>query len=337
MRILIIGGTGLISGPTTKGLLTRGDQVVHFNRGWQATPPPEVQTITGDRRNTEEFETRFADEYFDAVIDMVCYNAGDAESDVRAFSGRTRHFIFCSTVCVYGDRVPHSVFIDEDHPRIPISKYARGKLEAEQVFQDAFARGALPATVMRPTRVYGPTAELRHNTGAADSTWDRLEHGLPILCSGDGLAMFQLCHCDEVATAFVHALCREKTIGEAYNVTPQDVITWREFYGVAAASMGQVAHLLYAPASWIIAQDPHRFLELRTIFKHHGVYSTDKIRRDVPEFGHWIPLQDGLAATLQGMKARNEWPRWQDDLQLSRILETVGSWGVEPEIADFRQ
>ncbi len=37
MRILIIGGTGLISTPITRMLLERGDDVTLFNRG--QTPP----------------------------------------------------------------------------------------------------------------------------------------------------------------------------------------------------------------------------------------------------------------------------------------------------------
>ena len=343
MRILIIGGTGLISGPITKYLLARGDQVVHFNPGDRAAPPAEVQTILGDRCNREEFEARLADESFDAVIDMFCFNAGDAESDVRTFAGRTEHFTFCSTVCVYGEDFPHSVFIKEDHPRNPIGKYPCGKAAAEEVFEAAFSRGDLPVTIMRPSRVLGPTVVLKHNTGAvrnntivADSTWDRLEQGLPILCSGDGLGMFQPCFCDEAAVGLVHALCREETIGEAYNMVHPDVITWREFYGVAAASLGQAAHILYAPASWIIAQDPGRFLELWMIHKHHGVYSTEKIRRVIPEFRPWIPLRDGLGEILRAMKDRNEWVRWQDEPDFSAIIETVAGWGAEPEIVDLR-
>ena len=336
MRVLIIGGTGLISGAVTRELLARGDEVVHFNRGLRESAPA-VEAITGNRHDHAAFETRLARESFDAAIDMVCYDAGDARSAVRALAGRTLHFIVCSSVCVYGADVPHNVYIGEDHAHDPVSRYASGKAEAESVFREAYGRGDLPVTIMRPTRVYGPTAMVRHNTGAIDSTWDRLEHGLPVLCSGDGLGLFQPCHCDEVAKAFAYALGRESTVGQAYNVAHRDVITWREFYGRAAAAMGQPARLLYAPAAWIIARNPERFNELKTIFQHHGVYATDKIRRDVPEFRHWIPLEEGLHQALRAMKARGEWQRWQDDEELSRIIRTVENWGVHPDTVDYRE
>lgn len=50
MRVLIIGGTGLISKGITKQLLAKGEaEVVHFNRGSREAPEG-VGTIVGDRR-----------------------------------------------------------------------------------------------------------------------------------------------------------------------------------------------------------------------------------------------------------------------------------------------
>jgi len=60
-----------------------------------------------------DFERQFAATRFDAVIDMICFTPEQAASDVRAFRGRCEQFIFCSTVCTYGVKMPPQVLVDE--------------------------------------------------------------------------------------------------------------------------------------------------------------------------------------------------------------------------------
>src|SRR2546425_9777262 len=114
MRILIIGGTGLISTGIVKHLLARRADVTMVNRGKREnTLPDSVKQIVGDRNESAAFEKSFADQRFDVVIDMICYTPDQAESAVRAFGGRCAQFIFCSTVCTYSFDVPPSVVVDE--------------------------------------------------------------------------------------------------------------------------------------------------------------------------------------------------------------------------------
>src|SRR5438552_19075533 len=103
MNVLLIGGTGLISTGITKHLLAGEAKVPMCNRGRrEATLRADVETIHGDRSEFAAFERAFADRRYDVVIDMICFTPEQAQSDVRAFTGRCEHFIFCSTVCTYG-------------------------------------------------------------------------------------------------------------------------------------------------------------------------------------------------------------------------------------------
>src|SRR5450432_3667069 len=140
MKVLIIGGTGLISRGIVKHLLTRGARVTMYNRAQRAnTLSPEVELITGDRSKTNEFEARFARARFDVVIDMVCFRAEDAESDVRAFGGRCEQLQFCSSAAAYGVKISDDVLVDETFTKEPISTYGKGKLACEQVLLRADA------------------------------------------------------------------------------------------------------------------------------------------------------------------------------------------------------
>ena len=103
MRVLIIGGTGIISTGITRQLVERNDDVVLYNRGQTSSlVEGDYMTITGNRKNFPVFEKQMQEAgAFDCVIDMFCFLPEEAESAVRAFKGRTGQYIFCSTVDVY--------------------------------------------------------------------------------------------------------------------------------------------------------------------------------------------------------------------------------------------
>ena len=147
LRVLLIGGTGLISTGIIKHLQARGGcEITMFNRAQrESTLAGDVKQITGDRTDFAAFENRFAAERFDVVIDMICFTPKQAESDVRRLrQPLPGHFIFCSTVCTYGTKIPGTVLVDETFPQEPISDYGRNKLECERIFLRAHEKGEWP-------------------------------------------------------------------------------------------------------------------------------------------------------------------------------------------------
>ena len=87
MRVLVIGGTGLMSTEIVRQLLERGDEVTVCNRGASGRQPPAgVRQIVADRREPKTFEALMAaNGTWDCVIDMVCFVPEEARSAVRAF------------------------------------------------------------------------------------------------------------------------------------------------------------------------------------------------------------------------------------------------------------
>ena len=104
MKLFIIGGTGNISTPVTKTLQGKGHDITLFNYD-QNRPEwllPEVKVISGNRADLLSYnEQIFAKGNYDCVIDMICFEPEDAAKDIALFKGRTRQFVFCSTVDVY--------------------------------------------------------------------------------------------------------------------------------------------------------------------------------------------------------------------------------------------
>ena len=306
MRVLILGGTGLISVGIVKHLLARGADITVFNRGLRdaSQMPKGVKALVGDRNELEIFERRFAGEHFDAVIDMIAFSPGQAMSDVRAFGGRCTHFLFCSTVCTYGVKIPSSVVIDESFAQEPISEYGRNKLACERIILDAQRGGAFMATVIRPSSTYGPGSPLIDQLEFNPIAWDRIAKGEPVLVADDGLGLWNSTHRDDVGKLFAYAALNAKTYGKSYNATTQRVFTWRDYYREVAAALGTTAKLISMPADWIVDRDAKRFNLLAEITRHHGPYTSAAAMADVPEFVCEIDFTTGAKQTVDDLKRR---------------------------------
>jgi nucleoside-diphosphate-sugar epimerase len=331
MRVLIIGGTGLISRGIVTHLLARGAEVTVFNRAQREnTLPAAVKRLTGDRNQSADFERQFAATRFDVVIDMICFTPEQAASDVRAFRGRCEHFIFCSTVCTYGVKAPPRVLVDESFPQDPISGYGRNKLACEQIFRSAHDEGHFQVTIIRPSSTYGAGAPLIDNLEPNAVAWDRIERGLPVLCAGDGLGLWQSTHRDDCGKLFAYAALQPRTYGQDYNATREEVFTWRDYYRQAAAALGKTPHLVFLPADWIVRHDPARFGLLNEITRFHGAYDSAKGRRDVPEFVCEIDLTSGAMETFTDLRRRSAWRDSRADTLYQSMIDEALAFGVAP-------
>lgn len=331
MRVLIVGGTGLISTGIVKHLIGRRADVTLFNRGRRnSSVPASVKQIHGDRDEPGALEKAFADERFDVVIDMIGFRAAQAEADVRAFGGKCEQLIFCSTVCTYGIESPGGVFVDETFPQKPISGYGRDKVECETILRKAAEAGKFKLTIIRPSSTYGEGGGMIDNVEFNPVAWDRIERGLPVLCAGDGLGLWVSTHRDDCGKAFAYAAMNAKTYGQSYNATRAEHLAWRDYYKTIAGAMGKTARLVFMPAAWIVKHDPARFGLLREITAYHGAYDSSKARRDIPEFRCDIGLAEGARRTLEDVKSRGQWRDGRDDSVYQSMVDSAIGMGIEP-------
>jgi nucleoside-diphosphate-sugar epimerase len=321
MKVLIIGGSGLISSGIVKALHTRKADITVFNRGKTEDRLGDVQHLVGDRNDFAAFEAAMAKSGpWDVVIDMICFEAPQAESDVRAFAGRCSHFIFCSTVCTYGN-TQTIIPTDESIPQNPHSNYGRGKVACEQIFLQAHAAGKFPVTIMRPSHTYGPSGPVINNLGWEPSFVDRLRKGRPVIVSGDGHGLWQSAFNEDVGVGFAYAAGNPKCFGEVYNITGDEVVTWDEYTIRSAAAIGAPApKIVHIPTDLLLTLKHERLQALEEIFRYHGVYSSDKLKRVVPEYRNSTPYEEGVRRTVEWMDAHDKIvPATEDDF-IDRIL-----------------
>ncbi len=317
MKICVVGGTGNISQAVVRLLLEQGHEVVCFNRGETTKMPADARLIQGNRKNREDYERRLQAERFDAAIDMICFNAEDAASSIRAFRG-VGWFVQTSTVCTYG--IKYDYFpSDETHMLRPITQYGRDKSEADKIYLEAFYRENFPVVIIKPSTTYGPVQGMVRQV-CWDFSWiDRIKKSKPILVCGDGNALHQHLHVDDIARAFSGVIGKEHTIGQTYNAVNRGYITWADYHRLAGKVLGKEPVLVGIPFEDMKRLDIPAFGICEEIFAHHLYYDSEKLFRDVPEFHPQISLETGMTQVFEFMEQEGRIPNsdelsWEDKI-----------------------
>jgi nucleoside-diphosphate-sugar epimerase len=306
MKFLIVGGTGLISTAITRLLLEKGEDVTLYNRGTsEARIPVGAKQIQGDRTQYSVFEAQIQEAgTFDVVIDMICYTPEDAQSAVRALSGRTGQLIFCSTVDVYSKPGVHMPY-REDEPRNAITEYGRNKVKCENILLQAHAHGNFKVTIIRPAATYGEGGKIIHSFGWSTTYLDRLRKGKPIVVHGDGNSLWVMCHIDDVARAFIAAAGNSKTHGRAYHTTGEEWMSWNQFHRTVAIAMGAPPpKLVHIPTDLLYRLAPQRAEISYGNFQYSNVYDNSAAKSDL-NFRYTIPFLEGARRTIAWLDARN--------------------------------
>ncbi len=306
MHVLFIGGTGLISTAIARQLLEAGHQVTLFNRGQRENRlPPGAQIIHGDRKDFAAFEATFADKTFDVVVDMVAFHPDDSASAVRAFEGRTAQFIHCSTVCVYSGPVTQ-IPTGETEPFHSIGKYGQNKIACEELLMREHEKNGFPVTIMRPSHSYGEGGALTRSFGPATGFIHRLRQNQPMIVQGDGNSLWASCHVDDVARGFIGAMGNPKCLGEAYNITGEEWMTWNSYYEQVAEVVGGSFEPVHIPTNVLRETAPDWAGGTHEIFAWPSIFDVSKIKRDTAYAGQTISWQLGVERTVAWLESQGK-------------------------------
>ena len=99
MKIIFIGGTGIISMAITKALSTSSKYELYLlNRGNRNTDlPSNIKIIQGDINNEEEIAEKIKDLSFDVVCNFIAFVPKHLERDYNLFKNKTKQYIFISS------------------------------------------------------------------------------------------------------------------------------------------------------------------------------------------------------------------------------------------------
>jgi len=291
MRVLFIGGTGIISSACTRLAAERGIELYVLNRGqsWRQIPD-EVTRLMGDIRNLESARHAIGQLEFDAVVDWVAFTPEHIETDLELFRDRTGHYIFISSASAYQTPptslpVTESTILDN-----PVWQYSRDKIACENRLSSAYREEHFPCTIVRPSHTYDCTLLPPHGGW---TVIDRMRRGEPVVVHGDGSSIWTLTHHSDFAKGLVGLLGRDDVIGETFHITSDEWLTWDRIHHVLARAANTTAEIVHVPSDVIHSYDREWGESLLGDKTHSMIFDNSKIKRFVPDFAATIPFSRG--------------------------------------------
>lgn len=295
MKVLFIGGTGVISSACSELAIEHGFELYLLNRGESPRKPPEsAKILNGDIRVIDSAKKALGDLKFDVVVDWIAFTPEHIETDLELFRGRTNQFIFISSASAY--QIPVSYPVTESTPLAnPYWQYSRNKIACEERLIQAFREENFPFTIVRPSHTYDET-KLPLKGGY--TAIDRMRKGKKVIVQGDGTSLWTLTYHKDFAKGLVGLLGNSHAVGEVFQITSDEFLTWNQIYELSARAAGTTANIVHIPSEVLAKYDAEWGAELFGDKAHSMIFDNTKIKRTVPDFNCSIPFSRGIEEVL---------------------------------------
>ncbi len=320
LKVLFIGGTGLISSACSPLAIEKGLDLYLLNRGSAPRPGSEGATVLhGDIRDPDSVRKALGDRTFDVIVDWIAFTPEHIETDLTLFRGRTGQYIFISSASAY-QKPPAGLPITESTVLAnPFWGYSRAKIACEERLIRAYREEGFPVTIVRPSHTYDRTA-LPMDGGY--TVIDRMRRGKPVVVHGDGSSLWVLTHHRDFAKGFVGLLGDPRALGESFHITSDEVLTWNQIFQVFAAAAGAPPpQIVHVPSETIASHSPHGAEGLLGDKMHSVIFDNAKVKRFVPDFAATIPLSWGAREIMAWHDA--DPARQTVNAEYDRLLDTL--------------
>jgi nucleoside-diphosphate-sugar epimerase len=319
MKVLFIGGTGVISSACSQLAVARGMELFLLNRGQTSRPIPEgAHVLRGDIRNRESVRDALGDMTFDVVVDWIAFTPEHVQADIDLFRDRTRQYIFISSASAY-QTPPARLPVTESTPLDnPFWDYSRAKIACEERLLHAYRDERFPITIVRPSHTYDQT---KLPVYGGYTAIDRMRKGKKVIVHGDGTSLWVLTHHTDFARGFVGLLGNQGAIGQVFHITSDEILTWNQIFEILAHAAGAEARLVHVPSEFIAAFDPEWGVNLLGDKSHSMIFDNSKIKSIVPDFAATIPYSWGAEQQIAWYDA--DPARQAVDEELDRLMDSI--------------
>ena len=289
LSVLVIGGSGFLSGTIASYAHERGHRVWALTRGTRRVPEG-VNALQADRRDPSAWRRAILeqDRHWDLVIDCIAYEAEDARQDIETFHDRSSHLVLISTDFVYATE-RRTIPITEEGTPFAATGYGGKKRQCEEVLLQ-HTSGPMAWTVLRPTHIYGPGSLPGclplHSRDA--HLLERIAGGAPLVLVGGGYFLQQPIFARDIAEICLEVPRATGARGGIFNLAGPDTIEARHYYQVIASVLGTETTILETSASEYLRAHPDH-----SPFLAHRVFDLSRLAAaglPLPR----TPLADGL-------------------------------------------
>ena len=321
MKALFIGGTGTISMAIVRRLAEKTDwEVWLLNRGRRAADVPEgVRTITADMNDEADVAEKLQGMFFDTVCELIGFTVDQVERDWRLFKGKTRQYIYISSASAYLKPAAGHVITEGTTLANPYWEYSRNKIASEEFLMKKHREEGFPVTIVRPSHTYDersvPLAV--HGRNGSWQVIRRIMEGKPVIIPGDGSSLWTLTFNTDFARGFVGLMGNRHAIGEAFQITGDETLTWDQVYRTVADALDKELAAYHVSADFL-AETGKKYGydyagELLGDKSVSVVFDNRKLKRAVPDMRTTVPFHAGVRKALDYILSHPECQREDPD------------------------
>lgn len=317
MKALFIGGTGTISTAITRQLAAQGGDLYLLNRGSRNNEVPDsVKFIIADINDEKAVAAKLEGMRFDVVCDFIGFVPEQLERDYRLFNGKTKQFMYISSASAYNKPARDFRITEGTSLANPYWEYSRNKIACEDFLMKMYRENGFPVTIIRPSHTYGDR-EVPLGVHGNNGSWQvirRMLAGKPVIIHGDGTSLWTMTHNTDFAKGFIGLMGNPHAIGEAFQITCDEVLTWNQIYQTVAKCLGVELKPYYVSSEFLAAVSDYDFTGSLIGDKSNSVFfCNNKLKAAVPDFRPSVRFEEGIQMTLEYIMAHPECQREDEE------------------------
>ena len=310
-KALFIGGTGQISMAIVNRLAEDPLwEVWLLNRGNRSDKVPAgVHQIIADINDEADVAEKLKDLYFDSVCEFIGFTVDHVERDYRLFRNKTRQYIYTSSASAYHKPAAGYVITEGTTLANPHWQYSRDKIACEEFLMKKYREEGFPVTIVRPSHTY----DERHiplGVHGKNGFWQvirRMLDGKPVIIQGDGTSLWTLTFNRDFAVGYTGLMGNRHAIGEAFQITGDEVLTWNQIYATIADALGVQLKAYHVSSEFLAAVgDPFGYDFEGSLVGDKAVsvvFDNRKLKRAVPDMCTTVRYDQGVRIALDYIRS----------------------------------
>ena len=290
-KALFIGGTGTISTAIVKRLVNDLDwEVWVLNRGNRLDVLPDaVKHVVADINNESDVLEKLGDQTFDCICEFIGFTVDQVERDCRLFKGKTKQYIYISSASAYHKPASGYIITEGTSLANPYWEYSRNKIACEEFLMKKYKEEDFPVTIVRPSHTYDER-NIPLGVHGNKGPWQvvkRMMEGKPVIIQGDGSSLWTLTWNADFAVGYTGLMGNRHAIGEAFQITSDETLTWDQIYATIADALGVELKAYHVSTDFLRAVgDPLGFDFTGSLLGDKSVsvvFDNTKLKRTVPD------------------------------------------------------
>lgn len=328
MKALFIGGTGTISMAITAALAKDPNWELYLlNRGSRLDDIPEgVKLIKADINDEPAAAEALKGMEFDCVCDFIGFTVDQVMRDYRLFEGRTGQFMYISSASAYDKPCRDYRITEGTSLANPYWEYSRNKIACERFLMDMYEQNGFPVTIIRPSHTYD-NRSIPLGVHGNNGSWQvvkRMLAGKPVIIHGDGTSLWTMTWNEDFAKGFIGLMGNPHAIGEAFQITSDETLTWNQIYSAIAGALGVELKACYVPSDFLAAVSDYDFTGSLIGDKANSVvFDNSKLKKAVPGFTCTTRFDQGVRKTIEYCMAHPECQK--DDPEFDAFCDKVAA------------